>query len=176
VYYGCDELVPALHSDHTRGCATALHQSGNFTEIAAGGVPGGWFAVHWGWRSSFFFLGALGTLYALPLRGALRRIVASLPEAGPRGPSVPRLAGAPVRPPGYPSMLAVFGLCSAAGWLVLTWIPLYLHERFPMDLVQAGFTATFRFNLGAFSGLFMGGWLSDWLSVRSPTIRAHLPA
>ena len=46
---------------------------------------------------------------------------------------------------GYRAMLGVFCLYSAAGWIVLAWMPLYLYEKFHMSLLEAGFSATFWF-------------------------------
>lgn len=40
-------------------------------------------------------------------------------------------------------MTVVFSAVAIANWLVYTWLPLYLYERFQMNLTSAGFTATF---------------------------------
>src|SRR5262249_19021090 len=63
--------------------------------------------------------------------------------------------------PGYRMTLAVFGLTSVAGWILYTWLPLYVYEHFGIGLAEAGFTATFYIQAGSFGGILAGGWLSD---------------
>lgn len=158
-------LIATLHGAATRSRATALHQSGVYIGIIGGGALGGWFAETMGWRFGFWILGAIGIGYAFVLWFVLR----SVPREVPAAPQSP--VGLISRP-GFLPMFAVFCLFSAAGWLVLTWMPLYLYERFGMSLVQAGLTATLYLNIGAFSGIFLGGWLAD----RIPRIRVLLPS
>jgi MFS family permease len=169
-------LVAALHSERSRSLATALHQSGNYIGIVIGGVLGGWFAEHVGWRYGFFVLGAAGVLYALLLRLAFGRVLVGNEETKPQAHNLLELAAELRGLRGFRAMLAVFCLFAAAGWVVITWMPLYLYERFGMSLTEAGFAATFYQYLGAFVGIFGGGWLSDRLSSRSPWFLVYLPA
>jgi MFS family permease len=163
-------LVAAIHGERTRARATALHQSGIYIGIIAGGTLGGWFAEHWGWRYGFVLLGGVGLAYSVLLGGAFRGIVPAAPRASPP------VFGELRRVQGFGALLAVFCLFSAAGWIVLTWMPLYLYEHFHMTLVEAGFAATFYLNLGSFSGIFSGGWLSDRLALHRPRARVYVPA
>ncbi|HWC00747.1 MAG TPA: MFS transporter [Bryobacteraceae bacterium] len=169
-------FVMLLHGEATRSRATALHQSGNHIGMVAGGTLGGWFAEHWSWRSGFFVLGAVGIVYAGFLAVVFRRLTP--PETALDAPrmKVRELARVLIALRGYPAMLAVFCLYSAAGWIVLAWMPLYLYEKFHMGLVEAGFSATFYFNVGSFTGIFLGAWASDRLAVRQASARLRLPA
>jgi predicted MFS family arabinose efflux permease len=165
-------LVAEFHSDRTRGRATALHQSGIYMGIILGGAFGGWMGEHFGWRMPFFLLGGIGLLYTPLLAWALP----ATPKARARGdlgaidfPSILRI-------PGFPAMAAVFALFSMAGWVVVTWMSLYLYERFGMSLVQAGVSSTFFMQAGSFAGIFSGGWISDRWSARNTLARVYVPA
>jgi predicted MFS family arabinose efflux permease len=165
-------LVAEFHDDRSRGRATALHQSGIYMGILLGGVFGAWMAEHFGWRIPFLSLGAFGLLYAVFLGW-------TLPTS-----SKTRSAGDPgaihfrslIRVPGLAAMTAVFALFSMAGWVVITWMSLYLYERFGMSLVQAGFASTFFLQAGSFAGIFSSGWISDRWSLVNPVARVYLPA
>jgi sugar phosphate permease len=58
-------------------------------------------------------------------------------------------------------MMTVSSAVGIANWLVYTWLPLYLYERFGMRLAEAGFTATFYIQLAIVGGIILGGWLAD---------------
>ena len=50
---------------------------------------------------------------------------------------------------------------SIANWIVYTWLPLYLYERFGMSLAAAGFAGTFYIQAGSVAGVLLGGRLAD---------------
>ncbi len=159
-------LVADYHGPRTRSLATGLHQSGLYAGLVLGGIGGGWMGEHYGWRFAFTILGAIGILYVLFLRFALRK-----PDAGPRSAAdVPRF-GSSLRSlaalPGYRTMATVFTLTSVANWVVYAWLAFYLYERFGMSLTLAGFSATFYVHASSFAGILIGGWLADTWSRRS---------
>ena len=168
-------FVMLLHGEATRSRATALHQSGNHVGVIAGGTLGGWLAQHGIWRSGFFLLGAIGIVYAVFLGSVFRRL--EPPRSAVETPrmQVRQLAHILAGVRGYRAMLGVFCLYSAAGWIVLAWMPLYLYEKFHMTLLEAGFAATFYLNVGSFSGIFLGAWMSDRLALGRPAARLWLP-
>jgi MFS family permease len=69
-------------------------------------------------------------------------------------------------------MTMVFSTVAIANWLVYTWLPLYLYERFHMNLAAAGFMATFYIQALSFAGIILGGWFADRWSTK--TIRGRL--
>jgi dipeptide/tripeptide permease len=62
---------------------------------------------------------------------------------------------------GFPAIVTAFGLFSFAGWIVYTWLPVYLYERFGMSLTAAGFSATFYIQAASYAGVVSGGLLAD---------------
>jgi len=166
-------LIADHHSERTRSTATGLHQSGLYTGIVLGGVAGGWLGEHYGWRSPFTILGASGVAYfvllAFGLRPASRSAAASrLPLKG----SLKSLAALP----GYWRLTAVFALMGLVNWLVYTWLPTYLYERFGLTLTLAGFSATFYIQAASFAGILAGGLAGDYWGTRHSKGRIWIQA
>jgi MFS family permease len=166
-------MVADYHGQKTRSFATGLHQSGLYCGIILGGVGGGWFGEHYGWRFAFTVLGIAGVVYgavvALLLKEAPRESTA---VETPRGqfaflPSIHEIW----RSAGFPAFLASAGFAAMAYWMVYTWLPTYLYERFGMSLASAGFSATFYIQMGSFGGILLGGAVSDRWSLTNPSAR-----
>jgi MFS family permease len=166
------------HDSRTRSLAVGIHQSGLYVGLILGGVAGGWAGERFGWRAPFLVLGAIGIVYV--------GVVALFFRADPAGPeSVIVEGGRPDfraavaalwRLPGFGTMTAVFSAMAIANWLVYTWLPLYLYERFGMSLAAAGFTATFYIQGASVGGIVLGGWVADRWGLRSPRGRIYTQA
>ena len=167
-------LIAGHHPESTRSRATGLHYSGIYMGIVLGGVGGGWVGTHYGWRFAFVLLGVAGLLYSLLLPRFLREPAATGPGrlAGSLGGSIVTL----LRIPAMGTMLVVFVATSAANWLVYTWMPLYLFDRFNLSLIEAGFLATFWLQVGSVAGIVFGGFAADRWSTRDERGRAWLQA
>jgi MFS family permease len=149
------------HGPRTRSLAIGLHQSGLYVGMILGGVGGGWIGQRYGWRAPFLALGAVGILYFAFVYLFFRKEVT--PE-NKEAASVRSFAAAVRelhRVPGFATMTIVFSAVAIANWLVYTWLPVYLYERFGMTLASAGFTATFYIQAASFGGIILGGWLAD---------------
>jgi predicted MFS family arabinose efflux permease len=131
-------LIAAWHGEKTRAKATAVHYSGLYLGMVIGGGLGGWLGAQYGWRMAFTALGAVGLAYAVVAAAGLRDRETTESAA----PRVQRgfleATAAVFRLPGYRAMFAVFGTLSLANWVVYTWLPLYLYERFGMTLAEGG--------------------------------------
>ena len=167
-------LIADHHSERTRSTATGLHQSGLYAGIVLGGVAGGWLGEHYGWRVPFTILGAIGVAYFAVLLAGLRPAhrsagaVSRLDFAG----SFKELSALP----GFWRLAAVFSLVGLANWLVYTWLPSHLYERFRMRLALAGFSATFYIQAASFAGILLGGLVADAWAVRSGRGRIRVQA
>jgi MFS family permease len=150
-------LIVETHGERSKSLATGIHQTGCYAGIIIGGVVGGLAGQSYGWRLLFAVLGLIGIAYALLLWSFLR---------SPRLQSSPapaeRLNLAPlVHSSGLRWFAAVFMAYSAATWILYTWLPLYLYQRFHMTLAAAGFEATFWIQAACFLGAFGGGYVAD---------------
>ena len=163
-------LIADYHGEQTRSRATGLHQSGLYAGIVLGGMGGGWMGDRYGWRAAFLILGLTGVLYAAVLVFGLKEAPGA--QRGDRavgdrlafGSSIRALMS--VRP--FALLLTANSLASMAYWVVYTWLPLFLYERFQMSLTLAGFSATFYIQAASFAGILAGGWLADHWSRSNP--------
>jgi len=157
-------LIADYHGDRTRSLATGLHQSGLYTGIVMGGVGGGWLGETYGWRSPFTLLGTAGVAYFALLAWGLRRSArpATAGSALNLAGSLSKLSGLH----GFWRVTLVFSAVGLANWLVYTWLPLYLYERFGMTLTSAGFSATFYIQAASFAGILIGGLAADYWGTR----------
>ena len=162
-------LIAAWHTSATRAKATGLHYSGGYLGMVMGGWLGGRLAQQYGWRSGFWILGATGVIYALILQFTLREPDNPAPAAG--HPDFWSSTREVFRLPGYPAMFTVFAAISVGNWVCYTWLPLYLYERFGMNLEQAGFTGTFYLQAGGVAGILLGGAIADRWVARNPRAR-----
>ena len=122
-------------------------------------------AEQFNWRASFWILGAAGILFTVPLS----RFFRSMPRVF-RETSAPEKArlGAFFRLFRIPSLrivtlfvaIATFGL-----FLVWSWLPAFLYDKFHLGLARAGFEASVYSPAGTALGLLVGGSLADrWYS------------
>lgn len=149
-------LIADWHDSKSRSLATGLHQSGLYTGIVLGGAWGGWMGDHSGWRPVFSILGILGAAYLLILLVTLREKTGDRSALSLTG-SLSRVW----RSPGFVGLLLAFISIAIANWLIYTWLPLFLYERFHMNMTRAGFSATFYIQAASYAAVLAGGILSD---------------
>ncbi len=59
-------------------------------------------------------------------------------------------------------------------WIVYTWLPLFLFDRYRLSLSGAGFSATFYLQGASYLGVIAGGVLTDRWASRNPRARAWM--
>ncbi len=161
-------LVADWHGTRTRSLATGIHQSGLYTGIVLGGAWGGWMGDNAGWRPVFNILGIAGAVYFVILWALLR--------GKPAAPNAMNFLGSVrvlLRSKGFLAFTMGFTGFSIATWLIYTWLPLFLFERFHMSMTNAGFSATFYIQAASYAGVIAGGILSDRWSRRHPRARVY---
>jgi len=162
-------LIVEAHGKGSRSLATGIHQSGLYSGLILGGAWGGWMGEHYGWRAVFTILGCVGVAYVpllfLFLRPAWRSNAAARPPLF--AASLAQLFALPA----FRTMTLVFAIFGLANWIVYTWLPLYLYERFGMSLTGAGFSATFYIQAASYAGILAGGWIADRYSRRTERSR-----
>jgi predicted MFS family arabinose efflux permease len=124
---------------------------------------------NYGWRSTFTLLGIVGVVYAVVLIFVLRR---DRPRSDTGGIFPALLEVTKAR--GFVFLALAFGAISVSNWLIYTWMPLFLIERFGWSLTKAGFTATFYTQAASFAGMLLSGILADRLALRNPRARVWI--
>lgn len=166
-------LIAETHSDATRSLATGIHQSGLYTGLVLGGAWGGWMGDHVGWRPAFQILGFIGAVYAVILALVLSRA---------QHPGIVRAVNlhSPWRTLASNRLFAVltagFTAMAIVNWVVYTWLPLFLYERFHLSMGGAGFSATFYIQAASYAGAITGGILTDRWTARNKRAPVYMQA
>jgi predicted MFS family arabinose efflux permease len=169
-------LLADHHSSETRGTAMGLHIAGLSVGLVAGGAMAGYFGEHYGWRLSFYVLGALGLAMAAAAPFVLRDAV-SKGTGLPMSPPDPAHAservpfGALIRIPSFWILLLQAMIVSIGTWIFFNWLPLYFSETYHMSLAGAGFSAPLVIQGSGVAGVAFGGWFSDRVAGKQPARR-----
>jgi MFS family permease len=164
-------LVSDYHSGKTRSRAMSLHQTSVYAGTIGGGALAGWMAQRGQWRECFVLLGVLGVALGFVLAAFLREPQRNEAEAAERTDTGAEVAPASIpfgrflrslveTPTALLLVLAFFG-ANAVALVFLSWMPLFLNEKFKMTLTSAGVGATFFIQVGSMIGSALGGFLAD---------------
>jgi len=166
-------LTANAHAAERRSRAIAILSTAQIVGTVGGAWFGGWMAQRGQWRVAFFVLGGVGLLYAVPyflfLKGVDENAQLETRKAGGR-----LAAGALLRVPTYLLLCLVFPLFVFGLWLIYSWLPNFLHEKFSLDLASAAFTATGYLQGATLVGMLGGGFLADRLYLRTRASRLWL--
>ncbi len=164
-------LIAAAHGPRTRSRAIAVFWTSQLVGVATGGSISAFIAERFDWRVSFWLLGSTGMLFTLPMSRFFRRMPKEFTrmEGGSRADlasflilfKIPTL-----RIITFAIAVATFGL-----FLVYTWLPTFLFDKFQIGLAKAGFEASVYPQLGTAFGVLIGGWLADRYVPRAPASR-----
>lgn len=162
-YPAAAAAIANAHGSQSLSRAMALFNSGSVFGSAAGGWYGGAIAEQFHWRLAFYSLGIVGILYCLPLARFLKAVPATAPAHAIRhSEPVVRAVASFFRTPSYLMLAAVYAVFSFSVYLLYTWLPTFLTEKFGLGQASAGFTATAYLNSGSVAGLLAGGWCADY--------------
>lgn len=166
-------LIGIAHGSSTRSLALGLLFSAQLIGLVMGGWYGGFVAQEYNWRFAFYLLGLVGLVYAVPYGLFLKGVSE---DTGPQSEKVKR--SLPLfelfRVPTYLLLCLSFPVYTALLWLLYTWLPTFLYEKFGLSLAAAGFTATAYMQGTTLVGLVLGGAVADWLYKRTRAARGWL--
>jgi predicted MFS family arabinose efflux permease len=166
-------LIANAHGPATRSKAIAIFGTSQLFGVALGGSGSGFIAELLNWRVSFWLLGLAGLLFALPLAQFLR----SLPDHFHHGSDTrkePATVGSFIRLLRIPSLRIVTAFVASATFglfLVYTWLPTFLYDKFSLGLARAGFEASVYPQIGTLGGLLVGSVLADRYYLRVKAAR-----
>lgn len=184
-------IVAAWFPTAERGQASAIFNSAQYFATVLFAPIMGWIAHTLGWEYVFWFMGALGIIFAVVWpkliynprehpwantseiehieRGGglidLETSGKSLVKGGVRWAVVGELLGNRMLVGIYLGQYCITTLT----WFFLTWFPIYLVKERGMSILQVGFVAALPALCG-FGGGILGGWFSDWLVRRGKSL------
>jgi MFS family permease len=174
-------LIADHHDSGTRSRAVGVHQMAVYVGAILGGF-GGYAAdaPSVGWRGAFHVAGLVGIAYALPLAAMLREAPRTQAHAAPSAPGsssgVVHGLLELLRNRAFLTLVACFTLPALAAWVVRDWMPAILKQQFGIGQGMAGVSASLYWNVAAFAGVLLGGWLADTWSQRTPRGRTFTSA
>ena len=184
-------IVAAWFPTAERGQASAIFNSAQYFATVLFAPIMGWIAHTWGWEYVFWFMGALGLVFAVAWpkliynpREHPRANAAELEhierggglidletsgkpggKAGVRWAVIGQLLGNRMLLGIYLGQYCITTLT----WFFLTWFPIYLVKERGMSILQVGFVAALPALCG-FGGGILGGWFSDELLRRGKSL------
>jgi len=154
-------LMASAHGPETRSKAISIFATSQLVGVGIGGSLSGWLAEHYHWRIAFWLLGAVGILFAIPLY----RFLHNVPQSFLAQSNAERAnARSFLRLFRIPSLRVVTVFCAIATfglYLVYTWLPTFLHDKFGLGLARAGVESSVYPQIGTALGLLAGGMLAD---------------
>jgi len=168
-------LTANAHAPTHRSRAIAALTTAQIVGTVGGAWFGGWMAQQGRWRESFFVLGAVGLLYAVPYFLFLRKVTEEAHVETKKTRSGLAVAEL-VKVPTFLLLCLVFPAFVFGLWLLYGWLPNYLHEKFALKLGAAAFNATVFLQGATLIGMLSGGVLADWLFHRTKAARFWLLA
>ena len=154
-----------------RAFAMSVHQTAAYAGIILSGVLAGYIGEHFGWRRSFNIFGIAGVLLSVIF---LMRIKPSPTPMAKNGISIfasMKEALNVFRKPTVIMLTLAFGCLVFVNVGYLTWMPLYLVEKYGMSVTYAGFSSLAYHFIGAFLGVMFGSRLADKLAKKDPKKR-----
>lgn len=164
-------LMAAAHGPATRSRAIAIFGTSQLIGVATGGSISAFIAEHLNWRFSFWLLGGIGILFSIPLsrffRGMPRNFSQS--SSGPRADKAGFLFL--FRIPLMRLITIAIAVATFGLYLVYTWLPTFLFDKFHLGLARAGIEASVFPQIGTACGLLIGGWMADRYHTRIKSSR-----
>jgi MFS family permease len=157
----------------TRGLAMSIHQTAYYSGIITSGFLAGYIAEHYGWRNNFFILGSTGIILSLVIFLFLKKTPVTRKDANSIKAVKESFVYFFTNPTALLLTLAFAGkLFATVGYL--TWAPTFLYEKYHYPLGKAGLYSMIFYHAGAFTGILLGGQLSDIMALRSKNARMIL--
>ena len=168
-------LLANAHRPENRSRAFALYGTGQLAGIVLGGWFGGYVAQEFQWRLAFFALGLAGIVYCVPYFRFLNNFSEEVHvETKKSGSNLAVTALAKI--PTYLVLCGVSSVFNLTLWLLYSWLPDFLYEKFSLSLADAGYTATVYLQTASLIGTLFGGALADSLYRRNKSARFWLIA
>jgi len=168
-------LLANAHRPENRSRAFALYGTGQLAGIVVGGWYGGFVAQEFQWRLAFYSLGAAGIVYCVPYFRFLNSFSEEARVETRKSGAVLAVT-ALARIPSYLVLCFVSSIFNLTLWLLYTWLPDFLYEKFSLSLAGAGYTATVYLQTASLIGTLVGGVLADYLYRRTRMARFWLIA
>jgi predicted MFS family arabinose efflux permease len=154
-------LMAAAHGPQSRSRAIAIFGTSQLLGVAVGGSLSAYVGEHLNWRASFWILGAVGILFTVPLGRFFRRMPPAFQETSTAEQARLGVFFRLFRIPSLRTVTLFVAVATFGLFLVWSWLPTFLYDKFHLGLARAGFEASIYSPVGTALGLLVGGTLAD---------------
>jgi predicted MFS family arabinose efflux permease len=154
-------MMAAAHGPATRSRAIAIFGTSQILGVATGGSISAFIAERINWRVSFWLLGGIGILFAIPLSRFFAKMPKHFSETETTAQADLKSFFVLFRIPSLCILTLAVAVATFGLFLVYTWLPTFLYDKFHVGLARAGFEASVYPQIGTGLGLLTGGWLAD---------------
>jgi MFS family permease len=162
-------MLARFHGRDTRSRALSLHQSAVYAGSIAGGGLAAWLAERHGWRFPFEIFGGFGAALVLLLLFGLKEPARPNADVNANASNESFWSGILAllgNPPALMLSLVFIGANFVAA-IFLSWLPVYLYQKFHMSLALAGLNGSAWLQAASILGVIFGGVFADALSRRN---------
>lgn len=162
-------MISDLFSMRERGTAMGIFALGVNLGLLIAYLGGGWMSQHWGWRTTFFVVGAPGVLIALIVRLTLTepaRGAAENHRGDAQAPGFWEVARTMWHTPSVRNVVAGGSLASFVGYGMVLWLPAFFVRSHHLSQTETGVTLAFMSGVVGALGTFTAGKAADVLSRR----------
>ena len=119
-------------------------------------------ADRFGWRAGFWVLAIVGFGWAF----ILSRLLVRMPRAQPDTQIASARPVDVLRSACFNTLVLGFTAFGVMLWMLYTWLPNFIHERYGLSLAASGLSATLFLQSSAGAGVLAGGFLADSVAKR----------
>ncbi|MCF3109374.1 MFS transporter [Niabella sp. CC-SYL272] len=153
-------MIADYHTGKTRSLAIGVHMTGLYAGQALGGF-GATVAAAYSWHTAFHWFGMIGIAYAFVLMVFLKDIKTARSNTRPETLPLTKGLAALFSNLAFWVILFYFAAPSLPGWATKNWLPTLFAEALQIPMAQAGPMSTITIAVASFTGVILGGMLSD---------------
>lgn len=172
----CNALIADLFPPQRRAMAMGIFMCGSTVGVILGFVIGGHLAEAYGWRATFYIIGAPGVLIALLVMFTMRETVRPAPDVD--NPDIPykELVKTLLKSSTYCRLVIGASLGTFVTYGMAQWAPAFFMRSHGMSISEVGTMFGLSYGGGSAVGMILGGWAADKLQTRDITWITKVPA
>ena len=158
-----------------RAFALSIHQTAVYAGIILSGVLSGYIGEQWGWRMSFRVFGLAGMILSPVFFIRTGKLVTQTVPYDKN--KIKKTFSEGFKVLGKPTAVTLIIAFSCLVFVnvgYLTWMPVYLVQKFGLSVTDAGFSALAYHHIGAFIGVMFGARIADRKALIDPRKRLNI--
>lgn len=168
-------MISDMFTEKKRATALAVYSAGLYLGVLVGYSAGGYFGETFGWRQTFFIVGAPGLLLALILYLTVKEPARTQPSKSDDAPSFGNTMSHLMKLKSFPYFAIGCGMSAFVSYGTSNFMPSYMVRYHEVPLSEIGFLLAITGGGGGIIGTFLGGYLTDKIGNHDPRWYLWLP-